>query len=119
MIYGLGVDIENISNIDKAYKNTGEMFLKKILTKQEATCNKTIEDLTCYFSGKEAFFKAIGTGILNGYSFTDVEIKKGKGYTLNYNGGLKNFMKSNHLYALLDITCFNDIVISKVIVYKK
>ena len=84
-IYGIGSDIINISRIKKALKNKG--FKKKIFSKNEI---KNIEikpsKISRYakrFAAKEAFSKALGTGISGGISFKDISIindKNGKPY---------------------------------------
>ena len=75
-IYGIGSDIINISRIKKALKNKG--FKKKIFSKNEI---KNIEikpnKISRYakrFAAKEAFSKALGTGISGGISFKDISI---------------------------------------------
>lgn len=122
MIYGIGIDLENISNLKKSLDNTGERLVRRLLTSRELKSYKSIKDLTYFFTAKEAFYKAIGTGIMNGFSLLDVEIIFEENYgvfSLNYHGKLKEFMEMHHLQALLDVTCTRDLVLSKVIVYKK
>lgn len=82
-IYGIGSDIININRVKKALKNKN--FIKKIFSKNEI---KTVENkankIASYakrFAAKEAFSKALGTGISKGISFKDISIhnnKKGK-----------------------------------------
>lgn len=68
MIKGHGIDIESIAAIEKAYqKNT--RFAEKVLTEaererfEELSGKRKMEYLTGRWSAKEAFSKAMGTGI--------------------------------------------------------
>jgi len=84
-IYGIGSDIVNITRFKQALKNKN--FKKKIFSTNEL---KIIENkfnkVASYakkFAAKEAFSKALGTGISGGISFKDISInndKKGKPY---------------------------------------
>jgi holo-[acyl-carrier protein] synthase len=83
-IFGLGSDVVEIIRIKKALKNIN--FKKKIFSKNEIkTMNsKSLTSFGYYakrFAAKEAFSKALGTGISGGISFKDISIyndKKGR-----------------------------------------
>jgi holo-[acyl-carrier protein] synthase len=82
-IYGIGTDIVNISRIKKTLKN--KSVLKRIYSKEEITkCSKLINQANCFakrFAAKEAFAKALGTGISNGINFNEIIVlneKSGK-----------------------------------------
>ena len=84
-IYGTGSDIVDISRIKKALKKKN--FKKRIFSINEikAVENKfnQIASFAKRFAAKEAFSKALGTGISEGLSFKDISInndKKGKPY---------------------------------------
>jgi holo-[acyl-carrier protein] synthase len=84
-IFGIGSDIIDISRVKKALKNKN--FKKKIFSKNEIKIIETKSNkLPSYakkFAAKEAFSKALGTGISGGISFKDISInndKKGKPY---------------------------------------
>ena len=68
MIVGIGIDVVDISRID-------EKLAKKVLTERELEeferSSRKTEYLAGRFALKEAFFKAIGSGI-DGHSFKDV-----------------------------------------------
>ena len=75
MIIGIGTDIIEIERVAKAI--TKEAFKKKIFTDREiAYCEsqKNDESFAARFAGKEAFFKALGTGWRDGMGITEVEI---------------------------------------------
>ncbi|GEK92078.1 holo-ACP synthase [Alkalibacterium kapii] len=78
MIVGIGLDVVEIDRIRKAYiKN--KRFAKKLLTKKELEIfnelngKRKIEFLAGRFSVKEAFSKALGTGI-GKIGFLDIEL---------------------------------------------
>ena len=82
-IYGIGTDISNINRIKKNLKNKN--FILKVFNKNEISkCNKQVNKANCYakrFAAKEAFSKALGTGISKGINFREIivfNIKSGK-----------------------------------------
>ncbi len=79
MIIGSGVDIVEVSRIEKAFKKWGKEFLEKIFTDREiryAKSRKTLfQHLAARFAAKEAVFKAVGDDKL---SWEDVEILNGR-----------------------------------------
>ena len=85
-IYGIGTDIVDISRIKIAF-NKNKNFKKKIFSLNETKIienklNKTAS-YARKFAAKEAFSKALGTGISNGIAFNEISINnnsKGKPY---------------------------------------
>ena len=82
-IYGVGTDIVKIKRIKDSIKK--ESFITRIFNDVEISkCNKTIKRYNCYakrFAAKEAFSKALGTGISKGISFNEIVVlneKNGK-----------------------------------------
>ena len=84
-IYGIGTDIIDILRIKKALKNKN--FKKKIFSNSEIKymelkANK-IAGYAKRFAAKEAFSKALGTGISSGIVFKEISInndQRGKPY---------------------------------------
>ncbi|OJF91642.1 holo-ACP synthase [Alkalibacterium sp. 20] len=78
MIVGIGLDIVEINRIEKAYIRR-ESFAERVLTSKEREVfselkgKRKVEFLAGRFSAKEAFSKALGTGI-GEIGFLDVEI---------------------------------------------
>ena len=75
-MYGIGVDIVSIGRIEKSLER--ESFLAKVYGKGEialfASDNRIkINSLAANFAAKEAFSKALGTGV-RGFDLTEVEI---------------------------------------------
>jgi len=81
-IFGIGTDIVNIKRIEKLIKKDGKTFKKRIFSKKETIyCEKKKIPSRFYakrFAAKEAFSKALGTGIRNGIDFKDIEVSNDK-----------------------------------------
>ncbi|WP_227939771.1 holo-ACP synthase [Alkalihalobacillus deserti] len=81
MISGIGIDIVELDRISKVMKRQPR-FIDRILTPFEANIfmglggTRQIEYLAGRFAAKEAFVKAIGTGISASYSWQDIEVRK-------------------------------------------
>ena len=75
-----GVDIVENKRFSKSIKNIN--FINRVFSKKEIELSSKHKNKTNYyakrFAAKEAFYKALGTGIRNGYSFKDVSIKNDK-----------------------------------------
>lgn len=67
MIYGIGTDVVEIGRIDKALARFGERFARRILCESEFNRFNNHRLPASYlakrFAAKEAFTKALGTGI--------------------------------------------------------
>ena len=96
-IIGNGVDIIKNSRINNSLKIKG--FLKRIFTEKEIQQGEKIKNKINFyakrFAAKEAFSKALGTGISNGISFNEIVIlnnKTGKPF-INIIGKTKKILK--------------------------
>ena len=84
-IFGIGTDIVNVGRIKNSLKNKN--FIARIFNKKEIQkCKRINNSNNCFakrFAAKEAFSKAIGTGISKGINFNEIVIlnkKTGKPY---------------------------------------
>ena len=84
-IFGIGTDIVSVDRIKISLKNKN--FINRIFNEKEILkCQKINNSINCYakrFAAKEAFSKALGTGISNGINFNEIIIlnkKTGKPY---------------------------------------
>lgn len=81
MITGIGLDITEIKKIESVSTKTSK-FVTRVLTKKEKEMmealsgSRRLEFLAGRFAAKEAFSKALGTGIGKECSFQDIEILK-------------------------------------------
>ncbi len=94
-IYGIGTDIIKVSRIKKSIKN--KLFIHRLFNKKEITkCVKNKNSANCFakrFAAKEAFSKALGTGIAKGVNFNEIIIlneKNGKPFIELLNETKKN-----------------------------
>lgn len=89
MIYGIGTDIVKIDRISHIYQKYGDTFVRKILTSCELQDwqlqyqHKKISFLAKRFAAKEAFAKAMQSGLRYPVSLQEISI------THNENGSPK------------------------------
>ena len=98
-IFGIGTDIVNIKRMDRSLKKYGLNFKNKIFSKREIIyCEKKKNSSAFYakrFAAKEAFSKALGTGIRKGVNLKNIEISNnihGKPFIL-LKGSVANYLK--------------------------
>ena len=79
-IIGIGVDIIQNKRIKNLLKN--KKFLGRIYSNRELKLSKQNKNKVAYFAkrfaAKEAFSKALGTGLRSGLEFKDIEIVNDK-----------------------------------------
>lgn len=82
MIIGIGIDTVSISRIEKLILRRGEKFLQKVFSEQEieegGRLAGSAQFFAARFAAREAFFKAMGTGMGRGVSLRDIRIVRGK-----------------------------------------
>ena len=80
MIYGVGTDIVSIERIQEILNKNRDGFINRVLTEHERAlfANKADSAAFCAkrFAAKEAFSKALGTGIGRVVSFQDLTVRK-------------------------------------------
>ena len=80
MILGIGVDIIENKRIKSLIKN--KKFINRVYSKNEKLISNTTKNKINYFAkrfaAKEAFSKALGTGIGRGINFKEVSVKNDK-----------------------------------------
>ena len=73
-IFGIGTDIVSVDRIKNSLKKKN--FVNRIFNEKEILkCKKNNNSFNCYakrFAAKEAFSKALGTGISNGINFNEI-----------------------------------------------
>ena len=77
-IFGIGTDIVNVKRMEKSLRRNGDIFKKRIFSKNEIIyCERKKNPFTFYakrFAAKEALSKALGTGIRKGINLKNIEI---------------------------------------------
>lgn len=81
MLKGIGIDIIEIDRVKAAVKQFSNKFLERIFTEREIEyCSKKkalkFPELAARFAAKEAYSKAIGTG-LRGIRWKQIEVLNG------------------------------------------
>jgi len=75
-IFGAGIDLIEISRIRKSIKNKN--FIDRIYSKSEIQQARSLKNKSSFFAkrfaAKEAFSKAMGTGISEGISFNEIMV---------------------------------------------
>ena len=117
MIFGIGTDIVEIRRLKNLIKK--KAFISRLFNKDEILkCQKINNSSNCFskrFAAKEAFSKALGSGIAKGIKFNEIEVlndKKGKpglhiyGSSLKITSKLLKKRKFNIYLSLSDDTPF-------------
>lgn len=77
-ILGHGVDLVRVDRIDEMLRDHAERFLERCFTQAEQDyClgrKRQAEHLAARFAAKEAVLKALGKGVADGITWTDVEV---------------------------------------------
>jgi holo-[acyl-carrier protein] synthase len=80
MITGIGTDIVHIDRVQKVLDRYGERFVNRILTPEERVryerTKAKANHLAKRFAAKEAFSKAIGTGIRSPFRWHSVTVAR-------------------------------------------
>ncbi|ALX49148.1 holo-ACP synthase [Lentibacillus amyloliquefaciens] len=119
MIKGIGIDIIELSRIRKSIQKNNRLG-ERVLTAPEMTLYKSLtndlrktEYLAGRFAAKEAFSKAVGSGI-GKISFKDIQIMP------DANGAPKmNVGGYEHLHIFISITHSRDYAVAQVVLEEK
>lgn len=107
-MFGIGVDIVSIDRIAKSLER--ESFLARVYGQREialfASDNRIkVNSLAANFAAKEAFSKALGTGV-RGFELTEVEVLRdelGKPY-FAFSGKAKEIVESKNLSFMVSLS---------------
>jgi holo-[acyl-carrier protein] synthase len=129
MIFGIGTDICDIRRIRASLERNGERFARKILSDGEMATwrarsarwpDRGVSYLATRFSAKEAFSKAIGTGMRMPMTWRLCEIAKASSGKpeIVLHGELKAWFEERQLSAHVTVTDETDYAASFVVVEK-
>jgi len=103
MIYGVGTDLIEVKRIESALHRFGERFARRILCEPELKRfqghKQPVHYLAKRFAAKEAFTKALGTGIhapANWHGVWVVNLKSGKPQ-LEFSDALRRLMEQRQI----------------------
>lgn len=78
MIYGIGVDIAAVERFQRFLDSGKTALIERLFTAAERSrCEGRKDAASCLaarFAAKEAFLKALGTGLRDGLSWHDIEV---------------------------------------------
>jgi holo-[acyl-carrier protein] synthase len=78
MIFGTGIDIVDISRFERFVKEDNILLFRRLFTTAEISyCTarkRSAQHFALRFAAKEAFLKALGTGLREGLSWLDMEV---------------------------------------------
>ena len=122
MIYGIGVDLAQISRIENAFERFGQRFAERILGEHELLdfrhTKRPVRFLAMRFAAKEAASKAFGTGFKQGIAPRQIEVhhnRAGKP-SLVFSGQAQNLIQQNKIIAShVSLTDENDFAVAYVI----
>ena|SRR3972149_2245434 len=116
MILGMGNDIFEVDRMKQELEQGGPEFRDRLFTVKEiAYCESkryAAQHYAARFAAKEAFLKALSTGLRNGLSWKDIEVRhnadgapelvlSGKAHELAAQRGIeKTFLSMSHTVAL-------------------
>lgn len=120
MIYGVGCDLCEISRIE----NTKEGFTSRFFTEKEQELfrikRNSPQTIAANFAAKEAFSKALGTGV-SGFGLRDVEVlrdDKGKPY-INLYGGAEEILRKENIKGIhISISHTDELAMAYVVLEK-
>ena len=123
MVYGIGVDIVSIDRIAKSLEK--ESFIKRIYGEKEIALFVSADkiktnSLAANFAAKEAFSKALGTGV-RGFDFDEVQILRnepGAPY-FELSGRAKQIVESKNLKCKVSLSHEKDKAIAFVVLEEK
>lgn len=129
-ILGLGCDILEVGRLEGLLRKGRDVFIKRVLTPAEideyerrsdkSAIRGTLFVATRYCT-KEAFSKAMGTGVGAQFSFQDLSVLNSDSGApvLVYSERLENWLQSRRAQAKISISDEQNYVMSTVILYSK
>jgi len=80
LIFGTGVDIVEIARFEKFLQQGNDSLFQRLFTPAEidycSVKKQSAQHYALRFAAKEAFLKALGTGLRDGLSWKDMEVVK-------------------------------------------
>jgi len=125
MISGIGVDIVTIDRFQRFVDEGNNALLQRIFTEQERLfCSSIKNSAASYsarFAAKEAFLKALGTGLRDGISWHDIEVthdRLGKPELILSGKAIELFLAQGLSTAFLSLTHDGGTAVAMVVLEK-
>lgn len=129
-ILGLGCDILEVGRLEGLLRKGRDVFIKRVLTPAEIDEYERRSDKSAIrgtlfvatrYCAKEAFSKAMGTGVGAQFSFQDLSVLNSDSGApvLVYSERLENWLQSRRAQAKISISDEQNYVMSTVVLYSK
>lgn len=129
-ILGLGCDILEVARLESLLRKGRDVFIKRVLTPAEIDEYERRSDksairgtlfIATRYCAKEAFSKAMGTGVGAQFSFQDLSVLTSDSGepVLVYSEHLQNWLNSRRALAKISISDEQNYVMSTVILFSK
>lgn len=129
-ILGLGCDILEVGRLEGLLRKGRDVFIKRVLTPAEIDEYERRSDKSAIrgtlfvatrYCAKEAFSKAMGTGVGAQFSFQDLSVLNSDSGApvLVYSERLENWLQSRRAQAKISISDEQNYVMATVILYSK
>jgi len=129
-ILGLGCDILEVGRLEGLLRKGRDVFIKRVLTTAEIDEYERRSDKSAIrgtlfvatrYCAKEAFSKAMGTGVGGHFSFQDLSVLNSDSGApvLVYSERLENWLQSRRAQAKISISDEQNYVMATVILYSK
>ncbi len=98
-VLGVGTDIIEVLRIAQMIERHGELFIGRVYTEHEIEYCASRKAATQHYAGrwaaKEAVLKALGTGLVRGVSWRDLEVRNtpAGGPTIKLYGGAREVLE--------------------------
>jgi len=124
MILGVGIDLCQVERIRRSLQGLGDEWVDELFTSEERRlCRVGVDHGLLFaraFCGKEACFKALGTGVTAEIGWRDIEIlQSGASVKVQLAGGasqrLREITPSGHA-AVLHVACASGVGLAQAIV---
>ncbi|WP_444994654.1 holo-ACP synthase [Aliikangiella sp. IMCC44359] len=122
-IYGIGIDLCEIKRIERSLERNGDLFANKVLHQNEKVHFDKLKFkarfLAKRFAAKEAFAKALGTGIADGVSLPSIEVYNddaGKPWINLHDGALQKLQLIGETRIHLSISDERELAMAQVII---
>lgn len=78
MIFGTGIDVVDITRFERFVRENNDALFNRLFTDRErdycSARKRSAQHYALRFAAKEAFLKALGTGLRDGLSWRDMEV---------------------------------------------
>lgn len=127
-IFGLGTDVAPCDRFAKIEQRDGSVLMQRLFTPQESsqilqiTCDdRRSQTIAASFAVKEAVYKALGTGLIDGMSWRDVQVHDALGIcTMTPHGRTKDMFTQNSIsHWQLSCSATSELAIAVILLFSE